>query len=59
MNVVDMYQERLDPANPRRYVHNGAYRDMTVRTETIHVRGAADVSYDVLGTCLLYTSRCV
>ncbi|MCB1252940.1 MAG: penicillin acylase family protein [Austwickia sp.] len=50
MNVVDMYQERLDPANPRRYVHNGAYRDMTVRTETIHVRGAADVSYDVLGT---------
>lgn len=50
MNVVDVYQEKLDPKNPRRYLFNGSYRDMTVRAETIKVKGAADVAYDVLRT---------
>lgn len=50
MNVVDMYAEKLDPANPRRYLFNGDYRDMTVRTETIKVKGAADVAHDVVRT---------
>ncbi|HYO85325.1 MAG TPA: penicillin acylase family protein [Dermatophilaceae bacterium] len=50
MNVVDMYQERLEPANPRRYLFRGSYRDMTLRTETIKVKGAADVTLDVLST---------
>lgn len=50
MNVVDVYQEKLDPANPRRYRFDGAYRDMTVRTDTIKVKGAADVPFDVVRT---------
>lgn len=50
MNVVDMYQERLDPADPRRHLFEGSYRDMTVRTETIKVKGAADMAFDVLRT---------
>lgn len=50
MNVVDVYQERLDPANPRRYLFDGSYRDMTVRTETIAVRGGADVTVELLRT---------
>lgn len=50
LNVVDIYQERLNPSNPRQYFYRGAYRDMGVRTTVIKVKGAADVSHDVLTT---------
>ena len=48
--VVDMYQERLDPADRVRYLHEGAWKTMTKRTEVIAVRGAADVAIDVFAT---------
>lgn len=32
---VDNYVERIDPGNPRRYWYKGAWRDMTVRRETL------------------------
>ena len=50
MNVVDVYQEQLAPNNDRQYRYDGAWRDMTVRAETIKVKGAADVPYEVLST---------
>lgn len=56
MNVVDVYQEQLDPKNPRRYLYNGSYRDMTVRQETIKVKGADDVPVDLLSTVHGYVS---
>lgn len=34
---VDNYVERVDPDNPRRYRHNGEWREMTVRRETFQV----------------------
>ncbi len=50
MNVVDVYQEKLAPDNDRKYLYDGAWRDMVVRQETIKVKGAADVPHDVLST---------
>jgi penicillin amidase len=50
LNLVDMYQERLNPANPRQYWYNGDWRDMNVRTETIKVKGQDDVVHEVLST---------
>lgn len=48
--VVDIFQEHLNPANPRQYWHNGAWHDMAVRRETITVRDAAPVAIEVLST---------
>ncbi len=50
LNLVDVYQERLHPTDSRRYLFRGGYRDMTVRTEIIKVKDAADVRHDVLST---------
>ena len=50
MNVVDMYQVKLAADTDRRYLYDGAYLDMTVRREVIKVKGAADVSHEVLST---------
>ncbi|HRW18474.1 MAG TPA: penicillin acylase family protein [Dermatophilaceae bacterium] len=50
MNLVDMYQERLNPANPRQYLYDGAYRDMVVRTEIIPVKDAPAVTVELLRT---------
>ena len=50
MNVVDVYQETLAPDNDRKYRYDGAWRDMTVRHETIKVKGGEDVPLDVLST---------
>lgn len=41
-DVVDMYQERLNPARQDQYWFNQAYRTMEQRTERIQVRGQAD-----------------
>jgi penicillin amidase len=50
MNVVDMYQETLNPASPRQYRFDGQWRDMQVRTVSIPVKGSSDVSFEVLTT---------
>lgn len=50
LNLVDIYQERLNPGNPRQYWFNGDWRDMEVRTETIKVKGRPDVQHEVLST---------
>lgn len=50
LDVNDMYQEKLNPANPHEYVFNGAMRPMSRRTEVIKVKGQADQSVDVYAT---------
>jgi penicillin amidase len=50
LDVVDMYQEKLNPANQYQYLFNGSYRDMKKRTDTIEVKGAAPVTVDVYST---------
>ncbi len=47
---VDIYQEHLNPADPRQYWHNGAWHDMAARSETIAVRDHAPVAIEVLST---------
>ncbi len=46
-DLIDIYAEKLNPANRRQYWHNGAWRDMTVRQEVIKVKGAAPVTVDI------------
>ena len=50
LDVNDMYQEKLNPANPHEYLFNGTMRPMTRRTEVIRVKGQADQSVDVYAT---------
>jgi penicillin amidase len=50
LDVNDMYQEKLNPANPHEYQFNGAMRAMTRRTEVIKVKGQPDQSVDVYAT---------
>jgi penicillin amidase len=47
---VDIFQEHLNPRNPRQYWHNGQWHDMQARRETIRVRGQAPVEIEVLST---------
>ncbi|MEJ8856759.1 penicillin acylase family protein [Variovorax robiniae] len=49
-DVNDIYQEKLNPANPHEYLFNGQMRKMGQRTEVIKVKGAPDVSLDVYST---------
>lgn len=49
-DVVDIYAEKLNSANPRQYYFNGAWRDMTVRKEVIRVRGAKPVTFEIEST---------
>ncbi len=37
-DAADVYEEEVDPSNPRRYRYDGSWRDMTVRTEVIKVK---------------------
>ena len=50
LDVNDMYQEKLNPANPHEYQFNGAMRAMSKRTEVIKVKGQPDQSVDVYAT---------
>ncbi|MBX3280395.1 MAG: penicillin acylase family protein [Acidobacteria bacterium] len=36
-DTSDIFEEEIDPDNPRRYKYDGAWREMTVRRETIKV----------------------
>jgi penicillin amidase len=47
---VDLFVEEVDPANPNRYRTPGGWLDMTVRPETIQVKGASPVVHPVRTT---------
>jgi penicillin amidase len=46
----DLYVERFDPADPRRYEFRGQWREADVARETIRARGAADETLEVTVT---------
>jgi penicillin amidase len=43
-DAVDTFVEKLDPADPTWYFHDGRWLAMTARTETIAVKGAPSVT---------------
>jgi acyl-homoserine-lactone acylase len=43
-DAADVYEEELNPANPRQYKYDGDWRDMTVRTEIIRVKEDAGIN---------------
>jgi penicillin amidase len=43
-DVADLYKIRVNPNNPFQYEWNGAWRDMTVREETIHFAGSDETT---------------
>lgn len=47
---VDIYAEKLDPNDPTRYWHNGAWKTMDKRSETIRIKGAEPVTLDMYRT---------
>ena len=44
---VDIFAEKLDPADPTRYLHKGEWKQMETRSETIAVKGAAAETLEV------------
>jgi len=46
-DIVDVYAEQLNPDNAEQYLYKGAYRDFEKRLETIQVRDADPVVFDV------------
>ena len=46
-DMVDIFAEELNPENPRQYRYKGEWRDMSVRTDTIQVRGAEPVIFEI------------
>lgn len=49
-NVVDIYEEQLNPQNPDQYLYRGRYMDMDRRLETINVKGSEQVKVEVAQT---------
>ena len=49
-DVQDVFEERVDPADPTHYMYKGQSLPFDVRHETIHVAGGADVELDVRST---------
>lgn len=49
-DVVDMYQEVLNPGNSREYLFKGEYVPFGVRSETINVKDADPVTIEVFST---------
>ncbi|MER5394776.1 penicillin acylase family protein [Saccharopolyspora sp. NPDC002686] len=49
-DTVDMYQEKLDPNDPHRYLYQGEYRTMSQRTETVEVKDGAPRQVQVFST---------
>src|SRR5437588_3832154 len=43
-DAADVYEEELNPDNPRQYKYDGKWRDMTVRTVTIGVKENGQVA---------------
>ncbi len=49
-DLIDVYEEVLNPDNPYQYWFNGQWRDMEKRTETIYVKGGDPVTIDIYRT---------
>jgi len=49
-DVIDLFAERLDPENSKRYWHDGGWRDMEVRQEIIEVDGGEPITLEVART---------
>ncbi len=49
-DLIDIYEEKLNPENKYQYWFNGTWRDMEKRTETILVKGADPVTMDIYRT---------
>lgn len=49
-DTVDIYQERLNPADKHQYWFDGSWRKMERRDETIQVRNGQSVSFPVYST---------
>jgi penicillin G amidase len=49
-DVMDLYIEKVNPANPNQYEVNGKWVDMVVRTESIAVSGGQPVTLSVRST---------
>jgi penicillin amidase len=49
-DIHDLFVERFAPDDPARYAFRDGWRDATVRSETIRVRGGADVSVPIVTT---------
>ncbi len=47
---VDFYIEKINPENPRQYWYKDRWEDMTVKTETIRVKGKDPVTVEILLT---------
>lgn len=44
---IDFFREEVNPANTNQYKHHGEWKDFSTRTETIKVKGADDITFDV------------
>ena len=49
-NVVDIYEEKLNPADPTQYWYNGQYQSMEKRVDAIPVKGGQPVPLEVFRT---------
>jgi len=49
-DLIDIYEEVLNPDNPHQYWYNGEWRDMEKRTEVINVKGGGFVTVDIFRT---------
>jgi penicillin amidase len=49
-DIIDVYMEELNPANPLEYRHENEWKEMEKRTETIRVKGGDPVEVDVFWT---------
>ncbi len=49
-DFADIFDEKLNPADPHQYWYKGAWREMEHRTETILVKGSDPVQLDVFRT---------
>jgi acyl-homoserine-lactone acylase len=52
-NIADVYEEKLNPQNPRQYLYEGKWQDMRVEHEPFRVRGPKGL--DTLTLPLHYT----
>ena len=49
-DLVDFYEEQLNPANPYQYWYKGQWRDMEKRTDTVAVKGESSQTVDIYRT---------
>lgn len=49
-DAIDTFAEQTDPQNPHRYLYRGEWRDMTLRLETIKVKGTDPVTLEIYST---------